>query len=246
MKEKDIELLKHFLEYPIWTSKPIFDKFKTIQNAIFREHNAKGKERFLFVNGTKESKVVLVAHADTVFDEFYKYSPQKHSVEIENDYFIGKNQIGGRIALGADDRAGCAILWALKDSGHSILLTDGEEHGSIGSHWLMEQNPDIANILNQHQFIVQFDRRNSSDFKCYKVGTEEFRAFIEEKTNYKDAGTDSYTDICTLCKEICGVNLSVGYYDEHTSYERINFNEWLHTLNVARKLLDEDLPKFER
>ena len=53
MKNQDIEVLKHFLEYPIWTSKPIFDKFKTIQNAIFREYNAKGKERFLFVNGTK-------------------------------------------------------------------------------------------------------------------------------------------------------------------------------------------------
>ena len=84
MKEKDIEVLKHFLEYPIWTSKPIFDKFKTIQNAIFREHNAKGKERFLFVNGTKESKVVLVAHADTVFDVFYNEPIQKHFIEIEN------------------------------------------------------------------------------------------------------------------------------------------------------------------
>ncbi|HPO62716.1 MAG TPA: M28 family peptidase [Candidatus Kapabacteria bacterium] len=246
MNNQDIDVLKHFLEYPIWTSKPIFDKFKTIQNAIFREHNAKGKERFLFVNGTKESKVVLVAHADTVFDEFYKYSPQKHSVEIENDCFIGKNQNGGRIALGADDRAGCAILWALKDSGHSILITDGEEKGSIGSHWLIEQNPDIANIINQHQFMIQFDRQSSSDFKCYDVGTKEFRTFIKENTNYSEPNRSSYTDICTLCKEICGVNLSVGYYDEHTSYERINFNEWLHTLNVARKLLDEDLPKFER
>ena len=246
MKNQDIEILKHFLEYPIWTSKPIFDKFKTIQNAIFREHNAKGKERFLFVNGTKESKVVLVAHADTAFDDSKsKVSHKKHVVEIENDCFIGY-QNGKRIALGADDRAGCAILWALKDSGHSILLTDGEEHGRIGSHWLMEQNPDIANIINQHQFIIEFDRRNSNDFKCYDVGTDEFRAFINEKTNYEEPNRESYTDICTLCKDICGVNLSVGYYNEHTNNESINFNEWLHTLNVARKLLDEDLPKFER
>lgn len=246
MKNQDIEVLKHFLEYPIWTSKPIFDKFKTIQNAIFREHSENGKERFLFVNGTKESKVVLVAHADTVFDVFYNEPIQKHSVEIENDSFIGKNENGKRIALGADDRAGCAILWALKDAGHSILLTDGEERGKIGSHWLMEQNPDIANIINQHQFIVQFDRCNRNDFKCYDVGTDEFRAFIKEKTNFVEPNRESYTDICTLCKDICGVNLSVGYYDEHTSYERMNFNEWLHTLNIARKLLDEDLPKFER
>ena len=110
----------------------------------------------------------------------------------------------------------------------------------------MEQNPDIANILNQHQFIVQFDRCNRNDFKCYDVGTDEFRAFIKEKTNFVEPNRESYTDICTLCKDICGVNFSVGYHSEHTNNERMNFNEWLHTLNVARKLLNEDLPKFER
>ena len=31
--------------------------------------------------------------------------------------------------IGADDRAGCAILWLLKDSGHSLLVTNGEEIG---------------------------------------------------------------------------------------------------------------------
>ncbi len=244
----DIDLLKHFLEYPIWTSKPIFEKFKTINGAIFRENSKTGKERFLFVNGKKNNKVVLVAHADTWFDEFYddEYSNLKHFVENENNIFIGKDENGERIALGADDRAGCAILWALKDSGHSILITDGEESCRIGSHWLMEYNEDIANIINQHQFMIQFDRRNNSDFKCYNVGTDEFRKFIAEKTNYSEPDRSSYTDITILCRDICGVNLSVGYYNEHSPEESINFNEWLNTLNMTRRLLEEDLPKFKR
>lgn len=241
----EIEILKHFLEYPIWTSKPIFDKFKTIKNAIFREKDENGKKRFLFVEGERHKKVVLIAHADTYFDEFYNHAPQKHYVESQADCFIGKTEMGERIALGADDRAGCAILWALRDSGHSILITDGEECGRIGSQWIMDENRDIAKIINQHQFMIQFDRRNSTDFKCYDVGTDEFRTFIKQQTNYNEPNRSSHTDICTLCDEICGVNFSVGYYNEHTNNERINFKEWGNTLDMVKKLLkNEELPRF--
>jgi len=244
MNEK--EILKCFLEYPIWTSKPIFDKFKTIGNYIFRENSEYGKERFLFINGKKAKKVVLVAHADTFFDEYYGWEPQNHIVDIEDDFFVGRTEEGERIALGADDRAGCAIIWALKDYGHSILITDGEEYEMSGSNWLMEENTDIAKIINQHQFMIQFDRRNSQDFKCYTVGNKKFRAFIKNKTKYREPDRTSYTDISTLCDKICGVNFSVGYYHEHTNNEKINYIEWANTLYMARKLLAGDLPRFER
>ena len=59
--------------------------------------------------------------------------------------------------------------------------------------------------------------------------------FIEDNTGYKDAGIFSSTDITVLCEKICGVNLSVGYYYEHFTIESLNFNEWLNTLNIARK-----------
>lgn len=132
------------------------------------------------------------------------------------------------------------------DSGHSTLITDGEERGRMGSTWLMKYNEDIANLINQHQFMIQFDRRNGSDFKCYDVGTDEFRSFIKEQTGFSEPDRRSYTDICTLCRDICGVNLSIGYYDEHTNEERINIEEWLNTLRITQKLLDNELPRFTR
>ncbi len=52
----EIEILKHFLEFPIWTSKPIFEKFKTIEGAIYREKDEVGKQRFLFIEGKLEKK----------------------------------------------------------------------------------------------------------------------------------------------------------------------------------------------
>jgi len=242
----EIEILKHFLEYPIWTSKPIFEKFKTIDTAIFKEQNEKSKQRFLFIEGKCENKVVLIAHADTFFDEFYGYAQQDHFVEIQDNCFVGKTDVGERIALGADDRAGCAILWALRNSGHSILITDGEEQGRIGSNWLMDENSDIAKIINNHQFMIQFDRRNGTDFKCYDVGSDEFREFISSKTGYSEPDRRSYTDICTLCRNICGVNLSIGYYDEHSYQERINISEWLYTLKLMKEFLQDDLPGFKK
>ena len=241
----DIDLLKEFLEFPVWSSKPVFDKFKSIDNHIFRESGENDKQRFLFINGRKENKAVLIAHADTYCDKSKIAYNQKHFVKDEDGYFVALNEAGEKTLLGADDRAGCAILWALKDSGHSILVTDGEETGLIGSGWLIKNNPDIAELLNRHQFMIQFDRRNSTDYKCYYVGTDEFRKYIEQNTNYIEPDRSSRTDICKLCTDICGVNFSVGYYEEHTVKEKIDYNQWLHTLNMARKLLSQDLPRFK-
>jgi hypothetical protein len=92
--------------------------------------------------------------------------------------------------------------------------------------------------------MIQFDRRGSSDFKCYNVGTSEFRKFIAKETNFKEPDLYSFTDITLLCDSVCGVNLSVGYYNEHTSREIINYKEWLNTLKITKALLSKSLPKF--
>ncbi|MCS7054534.1 MAG: hypothetical protein NZM09_12500 [Ignavibacterium sp.] len=242
----EIEILKHFLEYPVWTSEPIFEKFKTIENADFREYSKHCKQRFLFIQGSRENKVVLVAHADTYFDQHYRPYKINHTLVEYNGFIYGQDENGFSTAIGADDRAGCAILWLLRESGHSLLITDGEEKGRIGSKWLMKSNPDIADLINNHQFIIQVDRRNANDFKCYNVGTDEFKEFISDQTGYFDAGKSSFTDICTLCRDVCGVNLSIGYYNEHTKEEKVNISEWFNTLNLLRNLLQKDLPKFNR
>ena len=114
----------------------------------------------------------------------------------------------------------------------------------VGSNWIMTHNEDIKNDINQaHSFVVQFDRRNASDFKCYDVATDAFKLYVASMTNYKDAGNSSFTDVAVLCEDICGVNLSVGYYNEHTNKEYVNAHEWLATLNLARQWLSQkDLP----
>ncbi|MFA4958016.1 MAG: hypothetical protein WC556_13695 [Candidatus Methanoperedens sp.] len=109
------------------------------------------------------------------------------------------------------------------------------------------ENNDIKEEIQRHQFAVQFDRRNRRDFKCYSVGTDDFREYLMEKTGYTEPDRDSYTDIVTLCRDICGVNLSIGYLNEHTNEEILLIDEWWDTLEMCRKWLCEpDLPKFKR
>ncbi len=153
--------------------------------------------------------------------------------------------VNEEFGLGADDRAGCAMLWLLKDLGHSLLVTNGEEKGQSGSSWLMDHNKDIADEINRdHQFVIQLDRRNGKDFKCYDVGTDEFRSYVAEKTGYTEPDRRATTDIVTLCREIAGVNLSVGYHNEHGNQEYLNIAEWENTLNVVKEWLSE--PNLER
>ena len=221
-----------FLSMPLGSSGEIFAKFRELDGA---EHQGVGKHQFLYRPGPREDRVLLVAHADTVWDCGRQ--------EIVNENGVIRNKLGG---LGADDRAGCAIVWLLRDLGHSLLIVDGEESGRQGSTWLMDANPDIRNEINdKHNFVIEFDRRNGRDYKCYDVGTPEFRKYIEAMTGYTESDRHSYTDIGTLCRKIPGANLSVGYRNEHTKQEYLVVKEWQHTLDLSRQwLAGLGLPKF--
>jgi hypothetical protein len=235
-----IEVLRSFLEIPLGSADGVFDRFLQIPGAIYR---GEGLERFLYIRGARPNRVLLVAHADTFWDCEYGYDPgPTHEIKIEDGEIRAVN---GNFGLGADDRAGCAMLWLLKDLGHSLLVTNGEEHEQRGASWLMSDNKDIAADINHdHQFVIQLDRRNGSDFKCYDVGTDEFRSYVAEKTGYTEPDRRATSDIVTLCREIAGVNLSVGYHNEHHENEFLNISEWECTLNVVQEWLSE--PNLER
>jgi hypothetical protein len=241
-----IDVLKSFLEIPLGSADGVFERFLEIPGALHRSDPGDSLKRFLYIRGHRDNKVLLVAHADTYWDQKYGFKPGRtNPISIEDGCIRGGNDEFG---LGADDRAGCAILWLLKDLGHSLLVTNGEEHGQKGAHWLMndEHNKAIADEINRdHQFVIEFDRRNGRDFKCYEVGTEEFRSYVAKKTGYTEPDRESCTDITILCRQIAGVNLSVGYYNEHKHNEFLNIAEWENTLYLVEEWLSEpNLNKF--
>lgn len=241
MAQRHFDILESFLKIPLESADGVFEKFMEMPGHIFR---GVGQRRFLYTPGQRHNKVCLVAHGDTVWDSQREYEPfPEREFGFDGERFFSKTAGCG---LGADDRAGCAILWILQDLGHSLLITDGEESHGQGSTWLMNYNKDIAEEINgEHQFLVQFDRKRARDFKCYNVGTDEFRSYIERVTGYTEPDRSSFTDIVTLCKRLAGVNLSIGYYNEHHENETLIFSQWENTLNVAAEWLsNSDLPLF--
>lgn len=224
----DIEILNEFINYPINSGEDLLDRFSTLDRAVRR---GSGIEQFVYVPGTLSSKVLLVAHADTYWDKEWE----------DRGHDITKSKYGTGIGIGADNRAGCAILWLLKDSGHSLLITNGEEHGLLGASFLANQNPDILkNINSEHLFMIEFDMLEGNSLKTYEPVQFGFEKYVTKTTGYEvsEKYRRSKTDITPLCKNICGVNLSAGVYGAHTSDEYVNENEWLHTLQLTRNWLD--------
>ena len=231
-------VLMDFLAFDPSSTNQVFDQFKTLSFYIYRENPEQKSERFIYIEGWRKDKVLLVAHADTYWDSRYE------NVKL---YIDEENHIKRIQGIGGDDRAGCAVLWLLKDLGHSLLLVDSEEIGCLGSIWLAEHNKDIMDRINsQHSFVVEFDRQGSLDYKCYNVGTDKFRSYIEEVLGFTEPNKLFASDIVYLCRDICGVNLSVGFYDEHTEIEYVNLTEWLYLAGLYEDWLSGDFSEIYR
>jgi len=225
----------------------VFDKFYGQPGAFT---DGTGLERFVWIEGWRDDRVILIAHADTVWPNcnidvdyhngilFSKLRTK--SVEIKSKHCT-YTKFG--IGIGADDRAGCNILWELRELGHSLLITGGEECGCIASNRIAVSDWWRKKIA-EHQFAVQFDRRGCNDIVFYNVGTNSFVNYVQKSTGFiPQAGTN--TDIRVLCKDICGVNMSVGYYNEHMPDERLDVGQWMNTLQTAKTWLSQPkLPKF--
>ena len=101
----ELDILKEFLSYPLNSVDEIMERFKTLPNAEKKKRKGNGEQpQFVFVRGNREDAATLVAHADTVFDVAEHEFSEKNGIirSASPDY-----------GLGADDRAGCAILWLL-------------------------------------------------------------------------------------------------------------------------------------
>lgn len=183
-----------------------------------------------FIYATGDIPILLVAHMDTVHlsmpseiycDPFHKvmWSPQ---------------------GIGGDDRCGVfMILKLLEKFKPHVLFTEDEEKGCIGATKAANQilKPDV-------KFIIELDRRGSDDCVFYDCENEKFQAYIESFGFKTEIG--SFSDICMLSDEwdIASVNLSSGYYNEHTRYEYIKLDKMEKTLERVTKILEDEESEY--
>jgi len=177
---------------------------------------------YVYAQGT--IPVCLVAHIDTVHAEAPKqvFYDQKRKVLWSPD------------GLGADDRAGVWAILYILEAGYrpSVLFTDLEEFGGGGAKEAAKEITP-AGI----KYLLEIDRRGSRDAVFYDEDNEDFKQYVEA-FGFKEA-LGTFSDISILTPEwgIAGVNVSTGYYMEHSKSEYLCVAELMASVYKVMQML---------
>jgi len=198
------------------------------------------EDGFLYVKG---SEIALTAHMDTT--PHVEYGNRKRVKNVKITAIKNKTIVSAREGIGGDDRCGIYIIMKLlkeTDLRPTIVFCEDEEIGLVGSRKFTKTK--YINDLKKMYYIIQIDRRGSEDIVFYDDENEEFHEYVAEITGYKEA-IGSCSDISNLCPQcgIAGVNISCGYYNEHSMSEYVVIEEMENTYEKVKKLTEEGLKR---
>jgi len=185
-------------------------------------------KEYVFAQGT--IPVLLVAHLDTV----HKQLPEVY-YDREKEVMWSPQGIGG------DDR--CGVYGILKICEHLkpyVLFTTDEEIGAKGAEkFVKDINKKVMRKIN---FIIEIDRQGYNEAVFYDCGNKDFKNMILNYGFDEDFGTFSDISVLSPAFDIASVNLSAGYFNEHTTNEIIKIDYLMHTVyNVERILLSKNV-----
>ena len=137
----------------------------------------------------------------------------------------------GTTLLGADDKAGIALAMEMYEwywDKISLLFTRQEETGCNWSRHFCDKNPEL---IKQCTYCLVLDRKNKWDiiwyqnWYCWKEFDEALWKFMKDWWYKSVVGWIS--DTWNIWKLINAVNLSIGYYNLHTSNEYLDVDEYV-------------------
>lgn len=125
-----------------------------------------------------------------------------------------------------------AILNIIKNYKPYVLFTTDEETGALGATAF---TTDIKEL--PVNFIIEIDRRGFQQAVFYECDNQKFKDFITSFGFGEHWGT--FTDISIISPkyDIASVNLSAGYYNEHTKQEYISLKDLQYTINAVKDIL---------
>lgn len=189
--------------YQGWTNKWDSETKKSIRTP----YTVADEESFyVFKNNGANSRVLAVAHLDTV-------------VQTEDNWTFEKARLGRNGAkenrlwnAQLDDRLGVYILLHLLpkylgSEAFDVLLTTDEESGQSTAEYFVPPTDKTYN------WIFQFDRRGTGAV-LYGYEDRDWRTIVDE---FMRVQTGSFSDICKLYHMgVKGLNVGTGYHDEHS------------------------------
>ena len=238
-----MELLNVFL----WEESEVFERV----TEVLKEPPTitDGKE---YAYWNRKSPIIVQSHIDIVEGRGGKWDKTERKMVTKDsprEILRSRNVITSKSGiLGGDDRAGImailqinAICKTSKIPLPNILLTNGEESGGRGMK-------EFLKIVEREMFaevrlILGLDRRGVGEYVYYIKPDDEVKHYIESFGFVKDLG--SYSDSKDLSRafDIPSVNLSVGYYDNHSSLETVHIDEVLLTAKRVCGMLRDPIDK---
>lgn len=192
-------------------------------------YRTRTKKGFIYAKG--RLPVMLVAHLDTV----HKESVKTICYSKDGKMVMSPEGIGG------DDRAGVyMILQIIKKYRCHVLFCEDEESGGIGAQEFAES--DIRPEIN---YIVELDRRGSHDAVFYDCNNPEFTKFVTDFGFKEEMGSFSDISIIAPKLKVAAVNISAGYYCEHSRHEYVDLRVMEKNIELVGKIVSSPSEKFE-
>lgn len=186
----------------------------------------------MYIIAEGEIPVTLIAHLDTVSEDFYNTVPDMCLYDKDQD--ILHVVTGGTL----DDRLGVYSIIEIISAGYrpNIIFTLGEELGGIGAEELVQR---FKKSPFSNYFMIELDRRGQKDSVYYTCGNKKFEEYINSFGFETAKGSFSDCLIIGETWDIAAVNLSCGYMLEHTALEYA-YLEWTHeTIEKVKNILED-------
>ena len=172
----------------------------------------------------------LVAHIDTVYDRDRNWS--KRPILCNEEYLWSPMGIAG------DDRAGVyACMQLFNELNVNVLYTDLEERGGVGASEACGE-PKLASV----PYFIELDRRNAKEAVFYNEEESLVPEFVDVVRMYFKIAQGSFSDISILGShfKVAAVNLSAGFYNEHSKCsEYIHIPSLQYTIETVPLLIEE-------
>lgn len=190
------------------------------------------------VGDGKGATIILSAHMDSV----NRLDKDRKVIEENGTFYSTKG------VLGADDRAGIAIILAVLrnidktgfEGKIKVAFSREEEIGCIGSGKIDEE------WIKGSDLAIVVDRRGNKDIVVGNFAgafcSTEVGKFFEDCSALQDMDWEAceggISDACTFSElGVHSVNLSAGYMNEHTAEEYVVFNDMKKTVNLILQVL---------
>lgn len=210
------------------SQRQLLSAMNTYLGEMYGRENIIYNDKYIIAKG--DIPIGLVAHLDMV-----------HAFNKDKELFYDREEqvVWSPQGLGADDRAGVfCIVDILEETGlrPTVILTTDEELGGIGASAIVD---DFKAPPCDLKFLIELDRSGVDDSVFYDCDNRKFEDYVNSFGFTTDWG--SFSDISFICPQwnVAGVNLSIGYFNEHRLSEYLDVKWMLRTRDKVVDMLVE-------